>query len=409
MRQSWVFPCVVALALLVGCFGKPYRAEPLESVPFASRAQTQQRGGIQLTAAVPTPEEAEALFGIPVYERRVQPVWLEVKNDSEGRVRFAPVGTDPDYFSPMEVWFTNRGGFSKQGSDDLQRHLYDLAMPRHIPQGATRSGFVFTHASPGTKSFTVDLFGAGRNDHHFLFFIDVPGFEPDHADVDAQTLFAPEEFTDVDEAGLRELLRAMPCCASVPAGFSSGLPVNVVLVGSGRDALTALLRSGWYEVARPSTQIEQLRSPQLYGRVPDAVFRLARGGKAERNELRIWMAPIRVAGEPVWVAQMTHYVERPTRLGTALLEARLDPDVDDARNYMLQRMWYSQALARFAFVEGERLDTAADLSAFFEGSRFFSDGHRLVLWLSAEPISLLEAENMNWAGWPARDHAELAK
>jgi hypothetical protein len=181
------------------------------------------------------------------------------------------------------------------------------------------------------------------------------------------------------------------------------------LVGSGRDALTALLRSGWYEVARPSTQIEQLRSPQLYGRVPDAVFRLARGGKAERNELRIWMAPIRVAGEPVWVAQMTHYVERPTRLGTALLEARLDPDVDDARNYMLQRMWYSQALARFAFVEGERLDTAADLSAFFEGSRFFSDGHRLVLWLSAEPISLLEAENMNWAGWPARDHAELAK
>lgn len=409
MRQSRVFPCVIALALLVGCFGKPYRPEPLESVPLASRAQTQERGGIQITAAVPTPEEAEALLGIPVYDRRVQPIWLEVKNASGSRVRFAPVGTDPDYFSPMEIWFTNHGGFSKQGSEDLQKRLYEIGMPRQIPNGTTRSGFVFTHASPGTKSFTVDLFGAGGNDHHFLFFIDVPGFEPDHAAVDVATLFAPEEFQDVSEAGLREALLGMPCCADVPTGFSTGLPVNVAFVGRGRDVLTALLRAGWYEVARPSTRIEQRRSPQLYGRVPDAVFRLARGGRVERNELRVWLAPIRVAGEPVWVAQMTHYVSRPTRVGTALLDARLDPDVDDARNYMLQRMWYSQALDRFAFVEGERLDTAADLSAFFEGSRFFSDGHRLVLWLSAEPISLLESRNLRWAEWPARDHEELAQ
>jgi hypothetical protein len=409
MRESRVFPCVIVMTLLVGCFGRPYRPEPLEAVPLSSRAQTQERDGIRITAAVPTPEEAEAIFGIPVYERRVQPIWLEVENTTGSRVRFAPVGTDPAYFSPMEVWFTNHGRFSRQGSEDLQRRLYELAMPRNIRNGTTRSGFVFTHASPGTKSFTVDLFGAGANDSHFLFFIDVPGFEPDHAVVDVNTLFATEEFQDVSEAGLREALRAMPCCAAVPSGFSTGLPVNVTFVGMGRDVLTALLRSGWYEVARPSTRLEQVRSPQLYGRVPDAVFRLARSGKAERNELRVWMAPIRVAGEPVWVAQMTHYVERPSGLGTALLDARLDPDVDDARNYMLQRMWYSQALDRFAFVEGERLDTAQDLSAFFDGSRFFSDGYRLVLWLSAEPISLLEAKNLDWAKWPARDHEELAR
>lgn len=409
MRQSLVFLCLVALLILAGCLGQPYRPQPLESVPLTSRAQTRKQGDIQLTAAVPTPEEAEAIFGIPVYERRVQPIWLEVKNGTGTRVRFAPVGTDPDYFSPMEVWFTNQGRFSSKGSRQLQRRLRELAMPRQIPKGATRSGFVFTHVSPGTKSFTVDLFGVGASDYNFLFFIDVLGFEPDHAQVDVQSLFAPDEIREVDEAGLREALRDLPCCAALPSGDATGLPVNVVFVGLGREVLTALLRAGWYEVARPSSELEKQRSPQLYGRVPDAVFRLARGDDVERNELRVWLAPLRAGGEPVWLAQMTHYNARPTRIGTLLLDAQLDPDVDDARNYMLQRMWYSQALDRFGFVEGERLDTAGDLSAFFAGSRYFSDGYRLVLWLSAEPISLLETRNLRWAEPPARDPEELAR
>ena len=106
---------------------------------------------------------------------------------------------------------------------------------------------------------------------------------------------------------------------------------------------------------------------------------------------------------------MTHYIARPTQLETRLLDARLDPDVDEARNYMLQNLWYAQALDRFAFVEGERLDTARDLSAFFAGSRYFSDGWRLVLWLSAEPISLLEARNLGWADWPRRDNEVIAR
>ncbi len=409
MRRSRDFACSMALAFVAGCIGQPYRPVPLESVPLASRAQTQQSGRLRVTAAVPTPEEAEAIFGFPVYDRRVQPIWLEVENGGADRVRFAPVGTDRNYFSPMEVWYTNQGRFTKQGSLELQQRLSELAMPRRIPKGETRSGFVFTHVSPGTKSFAVDLFGREGSDYNFSFFIDVPGFEPDHADLDFQALYAPDEIRDVDRAGLRQVLGALPCCATVPPGGASGLPLNVIFVGPGQDALTALLRAGWYEVSRPSSELELIRSPQLYERVPDAVFRLVRGGAAERNELRVWLAPIRIAGDPVWVAQMIHYIERPTTLGTLLLDARLDPDVDEARNYMLQRMWYAQSLDRFAFVAGERLDTAGDLSAFFAGSRYFSDGHRLVLWLSAEPVSLLETRTLDWDDLPARDHKELAQ
>ena len=409
MRRSRVLACVVTLTALVGCFGRSYHPQPLDSVPLAGRAQTQERGGVVVTAAVPTPEEAEAIFGIPVYDRRVQPIWLEIKNNTPTRMRFAPVGTDRNYYSPMEVWYTNQGRLNRKGGRELQLRLHELAMPRQIPKGATRSGFVFTHASPGTKSFTVDLFGIGASDYNFVFFIDVPGFQPDHAQVDIESLYEPGEIREVGEAGLRDALQALPCCATLPGGAVTGLPINVVFVGPGRDVLTALLRAGWYEVSRPDTELEKLRSPRLFDRVPDAVFRLARGQSGDRNEIRVWMAPLRVGGDPVWVSQMTHYIDRPTKLATALLDASLDPDVDDARNYMLQRMWYSQALERFAYVAGEQLDTAADLSAFFSGSRYFSDGYRLVLWLSAAPVSLLEARNLHWDAPLARDYEELAR
>jgi hypothetical protein len=408
MRTSLVCIAVLAVVFLAGCVGQPYRPQPLEDVPFLGRAETQSQGGFVVRAAVPSPEGAEAIFGIPVYDRRVQPVWIEVTNRSGSRVRFAPVGTDPDYFSPMEVWYTNQAKLDRKGGRALQRRLDELAMPRQVPPGQTQSGFVFTHASPGTKAFNVDLYGPD-SDYSFVFFIDVPGFEPDHADIDPDTLFPPEAIRELDADGLRRALRELPCCAAVPSGFSSGLPLNVVLVGQGRELLIALLRAEWYEVARPSTKLEQSRSPQLYGRVPDAVFRLARRGVDERNELRVWLSPFRYRGDPVWLAQMTHYVARPSRLATLLLDAQLDPDVDEARDYLLQRMWYAQTLDRFAFVEGEQSDSARRLSAFFEGSRYFSDGHRLVLWLSAEPISLLEARNLRWAEWPVRDLEDLAQ
>ena len=93
MRSSLVCIPALAVVLLVGCFGQPYRPQPLEDVPFLARAETRERSGLRVRAAVPSAEEAEAIFGIPVYERRVQPVrgghglrqaWIEI-----GRARLA--------------------------------------------------------------------------------------------------------------------------------------------------------------------------------------------------------------------------------------------------------------------------------------------------------------------------------
>jgi hypothetical protein len=92
----------LALCLALGtasCAARPYRFEPLDSVDFRSRSQTESAGSLRVTVAVPDAAESKALFGIPIYDRGIQPVWIEVENRGAHRVRFAPVGVDRDYFA----------------------------------------------------------------------------------------------------------------------------------------------------------------------------------------------------------------------------------------------------------------------------------------------------------------------
>jgi hypothetical protein len=166
------------LAVLAGCATASFQPEDPDSVTFRNRAQTQSSAAVRVTAAVPGADETRALFDIPLYDDDIQPVWLEVENRSSGWIRYAPVGTDREYFSPQEVAYVHKGRFSGAAKKDMYRYFQDMAMPRRIPPGEKRSGFVFTHAQPGTKAFNVDLFGPARvDDLSFTFFIDVPGFK----------------------------------------------------------------------------------------------------------------------------------------------------------------------------------------------------------------------------------------
>ncbi len=393
--QSRTFVNALLLALLMlfisACATNSYQYQRTHSFPVRERAETQTQGDISVLASVPGEDEAQAIFGVPLYKRGIQPVWLEIVNNSPHRVRFAPTGVDRDYFSPLEVAYMHRKGFSKEARAQMDKRFHDSALPRQIPAMETRAGYVFTHASPGTKSFNIDLFSANV-DHTFAFFVTVPGFVPDHAEVDFKSLYAPSDLLEYDRDGLRKALVEFPMATKNHSGQKSGLPVGIVVVAEGSDLLKALLRAGWYESPSSRTEEQLAQAHYLYGRVPDAVFRIKRSKQEDRNELYLWLSPMRVDGKPVWMAQITHFIGRSTQLEQVLFGTRIDPDIDDGRNYFMQNMWYSQCLEQLGWLAAGKANSVENVRVDFNGSEYFTDGFLIVAWLSGVPVSLLETK-----------------
>jgi hypothetical protein len=387
------------LALTSACATRPYQHESTHSYPIRERAVMQEDADFKVRASVPSEEETQAIFGVPLYQRGIQPVWLEITNNSPNRVRFAPTGTDRDYFSPLEVAYMHKKGFSKEARDQMERRFHNSAMPRQIPAGEIRSGYVFTHASPGTKSFNVDLYGPDH-DQSFAFFVTVPGFVPDHAEVDFQTLYPDSDLPNYDMAGLRAALSANAWITSDRSGEQKGMPIGVVIAADGLDLLKALLRAGWYESPSVKDPEKLANAHYLFDRPPDAVFRIQRNKKDERNEMYLWMAPMRLQGKPIWMAQITHFIGRKTQLETAFFGTLIDPNIDDGRDYFLQNVWYAQSLDQMAWLKVAEAVSIENARQDFNDSEYFSDGYIVVTWLSGEPVSLLDTRNLDWDSPP---------
>jgi hypothetical protein len=198
------------------------------------------------------------------------------------------------------------------------------------------------------------------------------------------------------------MLTNLSCCSSNHEGKSNGLPVAIVLVGQGKDILRALLRADWYETewTRERAEIDPAQAYYLFGRLPDAVFRLKRQGGVERNQLDIWLTPWRLDGEPIWMAQVIHFIGRRNPLQQISFAARFDPDMDDGRNCMMQNLWYSQGLKQVAWVDYGDAVPLEQKRENFLGAEYFTDGHRMVLWLSGSPVSLLESHSLDWDETP---------
>jgi hypothetical protein len=278
----------------------------------------------------------------------------------------------------------------------MNHYFYETAMPRRIPPGETRSGFVFTHAHPGTKAFNVDLFGGSRaNDLSFTFFIDVPGFKPDHSEVYFQELYASEEITDLNREDLRSELTRMDRQTRDRLGENLSMPINAVVIGEPQQVLQALIRANWVEKPRTDAALAADRE-LLFDRVADLVFtkNLSVGGGW--NELRFWLSPMRENGMPVWLARVTHLIDEGKG------RRHLDPDLDDAAVYFVQDIWYGQGLAGYGWVQGQGRVPIDDQQRAFDGSSYFTDGHVIVMWMSGPAVSMLDVDAMDWDDGPGR-------
>ncbi len=383
--------------VLSACATTPYMPVELDSVAFRDRAQAQTEGLVTVTAAVPGPDETRALFDLPLYDDGIQPVWLEVRNGTDSQIRYSPVGTDPEYFSSQEVAYVHRGGFSGEGKVKMNRHFYEMAMPRRIPAGETRSGFVFTHARPGTKAFNVDLFGPSQdNDLSFTFFVNVPGFEPDHSEAYFEELYGTEQIRELTRDELRSEMAGTDYLTWGASGQSGGVPINAVVIGEAQEVLQALIRANWVETPRADDAKSASAAEYFYDRVADVVFRKNQSASGERNELRFWLSPMRVEGTPVWFVQVTNYI------GEGKGQGHLDPDLDDAAAFFVQDIWYGQGLARYGWVQGQGSVPYEDPKQA-AGASYFTSGYVAVLWLSGPAVSMLDADALDWGMGPARD------
>ncbi|MGD9041605.1 MAG: LssY C-terminal domain-containing protein [Desulfobacteraceae bacterium] len=384
-----------------------FNPRPIDQVPFKARAQTKSENNVRVTAAVLSAEEAKAVFDLDLYKKGIQPIWIEIENNDEERVWFAPVGVDRDYFSPLEVAYMHHRSFSKETNYRIDKYLHEQGIRGHIEPGRVKSGFVFAYLDLGTKIVNVDLVGEDHDIRTFTFFISVPGLKVSYADVDFEKLYPKDEIVSCeDEEDLRKALEGLPCCSTNADGTERADPLNLIVIGNGRTIHRALIRSGWDETGSTEKFLgitEQYRytpvSPfYLYGRRQDAAFRKTRKTADERNHVRFWLSPISYKGKQVWVGQISRDIKVRYLLGIF----RIEPAVDEARSYILQDLWYSQTLAKFGYVKGVGAASMSNPRKTLQDDPYFTDGYRLVLWVSRKPVSFSEVEVLDWEVRPLK-------
>jgi hypothetical protein len=84
--------------------------------------------------------------------------------------------------------------------------------------------------------------------------------------------------------------------------------------------------------------------------------------------LRVWRTPLRCEGKPVWIGQISRDIGLTFRWKT-FVGHEVDPDVDEARNYLAQDMLRSQGLERFGWVKGVGAATPAEPHHMDDGTR----------------------------------------
>jgi hypothetical protein len=79
-----------------------------------------------------------------------------------------------------------------------------------------------------------------------------------------------------------------------------------------------------------------------------------------------------------------------------ILTHKIDPDVDETRDFLIQDLWYSQGLAKVAYVKGVGPAPISEPRGNLTGDPYFTDGLRAVLWVSSAPVKMEAVEILKW-------------
>jgi hypothetical protein len=383
-----------------------------ENAEFLARAKSQEKDGIKVTVAVLSADESERYFGVPLASKDVQPVWLKIKNSQNYPVWFRPLGTDPNYFSALEVAYRFHSTLGRETNRKMDDYFEASHIRTFVPPATTSSGFVFTPMDHGAKHICVYLF-SNRQLRRFRFYMPVPGGTFDYEKVDMEHLYGPEEMLSYDLAGLRKALERLPCCTTNADGTAHGDPLNLVIIGKRENVLFPFIERGWHLTEPFNTaagfkavwaflfgskyRFSPVSPLYVFGRPQDMALQKVRSRIRERNHIRLCLAPITFEGQPVWIGQISRDIgTRFTTKTWYLITHKIDPDVDEDRGYLLQDLTAAEGVARFGYVAGVGAAPRSVPRTTLTGDPYYTDGLRLILFISDELVPLSEAEFLDW-------------
>jgi hypothetical protein len=412
---------------------------------FMERAVTLEDPRARVTVAVLAPAESRRLFGVDVGRRGIQPVFLRIENRSDSALRLQAVSIDPRYFTPLEAAGVNHFSISRRLSAFgalgwlffplllfaplklltawLANGRMDAVFRRQgfrlapLPPHETAQGFVFTTVDLGTKVVHVRLVplvplraSIARMLTHappadpadtpvdLVFTVPVPGIAADYLDRDFSALRPAHEVEPCTVDELMPRLEAMPADTTNAAGTRPGDPANLVVVGDFETLLGAFaarwdesetisLVTCWKTVKAFMLGSNYRYSPvsplHLFGRDQDIALQRTRGSINERLHLRLWLTPLAFEGKPVWVGQVSRDIGvRFTTKAWNLTTHRIDPDVDESRDYVIEDLASAGRVQAAGYVGGVGECTPAAPRRNLTGDPYFTDGKRAVILLA---------------------------
>jgi len=426
---------VFVLVVQSGCATrKSFVPERLTPPDDLTGIQTKQIKDVIVSVAILTDEQAESHFGVDLGENGVQALWMRVQNGRNGRLWFIQNTLDPDLYTADETALMMQSHVSKRDFERLHQHFRDESIRVALESHMITEGFVFLPRVEGGRYVDIRLTGDAWQveeakkretaetglpseieiwEFRFGFALPLPDGEFDYERLDTDHTYPGAEIPDITLEELRLALEQLPCCATNKSGDDNADPLNVVIVGEAHDLLNTLTRSGWSFTHRISLKtvgrmigsaindkpypVAPVSSLYVFNRKQDFALQRARSNIAQRNHMRFWLAPYTYRNQQVWVGQISRDIGvKMTTKSPSLTTHVIDPEIDMAREYLLHSLLAEGFVAQFGFVLGSTVAPRSQPAQNLTDDPYFSDGMRLVIMLSPDPIPLVEIRSLEW-------------
>ena len=390
---------------------------------FLDAAATQQRDGLDVRVAVLDDAASRKFFGVPMARRGIQPVWVHVVNRTSRPYRLQFVAIDPNHFSPLEAAAAQpllgreaAAGFRPPGvavsaaagpaadqaagrplgepedgcvlpgtrvphaSDSARRRAGRVRL--HQPVGRKQGGSRPAARSGRPQGFRV--LAAGRRARYgppaARVRCPASGRRPDrsgHARAAQYLASAPQATTNSRRPAVG---RSRPTWSS-----SAIFPRVLGAFGARWDETEVIsLATCWKTFRAFLIGAEYRYSPVsglfLFGRSQDFALQRIRSSINERLHLRLWATPLQFRGQRVWLGQVSRDIGvRLTWRTWNLTTHRIDPDVDEARDYVVEDLMHIGRLEMAGYVDGVGPCDQSAPRRNLTGDPYYTDGKRAVV------------------------------